>query len=459
MDRRRVVITGMGLVSPLPSSLEHFQEALVSRKGAVRPFLWNGKTVPSVSVAAPALFEGTIEDFDLRDTGQKKVIKKALKVMSREIQMAVASSCRALLHANIQFGQFPSQRIGISFGSDYILTTVEDVIDGIRACCYDPKNLKDSKNSNGSKDSNGLNGLNGLKNSETETGFDFSRWASKGLTKMQPLWQLKYLPNMPSSHIAIINNFHGPSNSITLREASVGACVGESVEIIASGRADMMVVGTTGSRLHPLKMLHAIQQEELTSTECKPFDRNRDGTVLGEGAGAVVLEELEHAQKRNATIWGEVVCGSYRTRYDRIKTDRKREVIKSVLCDVLRRSGMDPEQIGHINAHGLGSRELDYAETLAIHDVFGNRKKSIPLNAAKGFFGNLGAGGGTVELIVGVLALQRGLLFPTLNFSTPDPECPVMPNQNADTPSGQSFIKIAVNPQAQASAVLVRQFR
>jgi 3-oxoacyl-[acyl-carrier-protein] synthase II len=453
MDRRRVVITGMGLVSPLPSSLEHFQEALVSRKGAVRPFLWNDKIIHSVSVAAPALFEGTIEDFDLHDAGQKKVIKKALKVMSREIQMAVASSCRALFHANIQFGQFPSQRIGISFGSDYILTTVEDVIDGIRACCNCLKNSNGLENSKSSKDSNGS------ENSETRASFDFSRWASEGLTKMQPLWQLKYLPNMPSSHIAIINNFHGPSNSITLREASVGACVGESVEIIASGRADIMIVGTTGSRLHPLKMLHAIQQEELTSTACKPFDRNRDGTVLGEGAGAVVLEELEHAQKRNATIWGEVVCGSYRTRYDQKKTDRKREVIKSVLCDVLRRSGMEPEQIGHINAHGLGSRESDHAEALAIHDVFGNRKKPIPLSAAKGFFGNLGAGGGTVELIVGVLALQRELLFPTLNFSTPDPECPVTPNQNNNTPSGQSFIKIAVNPQAQASAILVRQFR
>jgi 3-oxoacyl-[acyl-carrier-protein] synthase II len=441
MNKRRIVITGMGLISPLPSSLESFQEALVSRKGAVRPFLWSGKAVNSVPVAAPALFEGKIEDFGLRDAARKKIIKKGLKVMSREIQMAVASGCQALQHANIQSGQFPSQRIGISFGSDYILTTVDDVIDGIRACC---NYSGDSQNS---------------KDSEESSVFDFSRWASEGLTKMQPLWQLKYLPNMPASHIAIINDFHGPSNSITLREASVGACVGESVEIIASGRADIMLVGTTGSRLHPVKMLHAIQQEELTATECKPFDCYRDGTVLGEGAGSLVLEELEHAQKRGATIWGEVICGSYRARYDRTKTDRRREVIRSVLCDVLRRSGMEPEQIGHINAHGLGTRDSDFAEALAINDVFGKRRNAVPLSAAKGFFGNLGAGGGTVELIAGVLALQRELLFPTLNFSTPDPECPVTPNRENNTPSGQSFIKIAVNPQSQASAILVRKFR
>jgi 3-oxoacyl-[acyl-carrier-protein] synthase II len=428
----------MGLISPLPSSLEHFREALVSRKGAVRPFLWSGEAVSSVPIAAPALFEGKIEDFDLHDVAQKKIIKKGLKIMSREIQMAVASSCQALYHANIQLGQFPSQRLGVSFGSDYILTTVDDVIDGIRACCDCSRSSK---------------------NPEEILGFDFSRWASEGLTKMQPLWQLKYLTNMPASHIAIINNFHGPSNSITLREASIGACVGESVEIIASGRADIMLVGTTGSRLHPMKMLHAIQQEELTTTECKPFDRYRDGTVLGEGAGSLVLEELEHAQKRGATIWGEVICGSYRTRYDRTKTDRRREVIRSVLCDVLKRSGMEPEQIGHINTHGLGTRDSDHAEALAINDVFGNRKKAIPLSATKGFFGNLGAGSGAVELVASVLALERELLFPTLNFSTPDPECPVTPDQENNTPSGQSFIKIAVNPQSQASAILIRKFR
>ncbi|MDR2116690.1 MAG: hypothetical protein LBP87_09970 [Planctomycetaceae bacterium] len=454
MNKRRVVITGMGLISPLPSSLESFQEALVSRKGAVRPYLWSGEEVSSVPIAAPALFEGKIEDFDLRDAAQKKIIKKALKVMSREIQMAVASSCRAIHHANIQLEQFPSQRIGISFGSDYILTTADDVIDGIRACCDYSKNSKSSQNSPVQNLA-----VQNSEGAEEKLGFDFSRWASDGLTKMQPLWQLKYLPNMPASHIAIINNFHGPSNSITLREASIGACVGESVEIIVSGRADVMLVGTTGSRLHPLKMLHAIQQEELTATECKPFDRDRDGTVLGEGAGSLVLEELEHAQKRNATIWGEVICGSYRTRYNRTQTDGRREVIRSVLCDVLRRSGMEPEQIGHINAHGLGTRDSDIAEALAINDVFGNRKKTIPLSAAKGFFGNLGAGSGAVELVAGILALRSGLLFPTLNFSTPDPECPVTPNRENNTPSGQSFIKITVNPQSQASAILVRKFQ
>ena len=439
MDKRRVVITGMGIVSPLSLSIEEFWQRLISGSGGVRSyFLDNADSdlvAPPVAVAAPALFEGKIGDFDSRDATQQKTIRKALKLMSREIQMAVAASCRALNEAEIQIGQFPSDRIGISFGSDYIITTVEDVLDGMRAC---------------------------FRSKPEGDQFDFSLWAENGKTKMPPLWQLKYLPNMPASHIAILNDFHGPSNSITLREASIGACVGESVEIIASNRADMMLVGTTGSRLHPFKMLHALKNEELASRECRPFDRHREGTVLGEGAGALVLEEYEHAVRRNATIWAEVVCGSYRARFERTgletgRNDHRREIVASVLREVLRRAEMEPEQIGHINAHGLGGPVSDRLEALGIHDVFGRRKKPISVAAAKGFFGNLGAGAGAVEMIAGVLSLRNNQLFPTLNCHHPGPDCPVSPTIGCDMPAGDSFIKLAINAQAQASAVLIRK--
>lgn len=430
MQNRRVVITGMGLVCPLPSTLDGFWETLLSGRDAVAPYRLEGGADAPIPVAAPADFNGTIDEFGVSDPGQKKAIKKSMKVMSREIQMAVASSCRALNHAGIQIGQFPSDRIGISFGSDYILSTVGDVADGIRSCC---RRSKDGKS------------------------FDFSRWAQDGLPKMSPLWQLKYLPNMPSSHIAILNDFHGPSNSMTLREASIGACVGESREIIASGRADIMLVGTTGSRLHPIKMLAAMQQEELAPRQCRPFDRDRQGTVLGEGAAALVLEDLDHAERRGAEIWGEVVSASNRIRYDHGKTDLRREVLGTVMRDLLRRGRMAPEEIGHLNAHGLGNRASDRAEAQAINDIFGKRREPIPVVAMKGFFGNLGAGTGTVELIAGVLALAKKNLFPTLHFSTPDPECPIVPVRTNDLPSGNSFVKIAVNPQGQASGVLIRK--
>jgi len=421
MVRRHVVVTGMGIVAPQCRSLTDLWNLLISGGNAVR--LYDGFGL--ISLAAPADFSGNIEEFESKDTTQQKAIRKSLKVMSREIQMAVAASCRALNDAKIHIGQFPAECIGISFGSDYILTTAEDVLDGVRSCINDSR-------------------------------FDFLHWGTAGLPKMTPLWQLKYLPNMPASHIAILNDFHGPSNSITLREASVGAVVGESVEIIASGRADIMVVGTTGSRLHPYKLLHAVQQEELTKTACRPFDQNRDGTILGEGAGALVLEEMEHAQKRKANCWAEIVCGCYRSRYCRSAGDCRREAVRAVLENVLRRGNLSPEQIGHINAHGLGNLSSDRAEAQGINDVFGQRTEPIHVTSAKGCFGNLGAGSGTLELIAGILSLRNRVLYPTLNYSSADAACPVSVVQGTDVSAGDSFVKIALNPQAQASAVLVK---
>ena len=422
MARRRVVVTGMGVVAPKCQTLSELWNLLTSGEGAVRPYDGFGL----ISLAAPADFNGNIDEFATQDTAQQRTIRKSLKVMSREIQMAVASSCRALSNAGIQVGQFPSERIGISFGSDYILSTVDDVLDGVRAC------------------------MGG-------SGFDFSRWGIDGLPKMTPLWQLKYLPNMPASHIAILNNFHGPSNSITLRESSIGAVVGESVETIASGRADIMVVGTTSSRLHPYKLIHAKQHEELTQTACQPFDSNRDGTTLGEGSGALILEEMQHAEKRGAVCFAEIVCGSYRARFNHAGKDFRREIVRNVLEHVLQIGNMLPEQIGHINAHGLGDRSSDCAEAKGIHDVFGKRTQPIPVTAAKGHFGNLGAGSGTIELISGILALHYQTLYPVLNFSAADPSCPISVVRSADVPAGDSFVKIAMNPQSQVSAVLVKR--
>ena len=428
MVRRRVVVTGMGIVAPQCRSLEELWNLLVSGGGAVRPYDGFGL----ISLAAPADFDGNINAFDTQDSSQQKAIRKSLKVMSREIQMAVAASFRALSEARIEVGQLPSDRVGISFGSDYILTTPEDLLDAYRSCI-------------------------------TGSQFDFPRWGTAGLPKMNPLWQLKYLPNMPASHIAILNDFHGPSNSITLREASMGAAIGESVETIASGRADVMVVGTTGSRLHPFKLLHAKQHEELTETACRPFDAHRDGTILGEGAGALILEEMEHAEKRGADCWAEIVCGSYRCRFDRTGQDFRRETVRAVLENVLRKGELLPEQIGHIDAHGLGSKSSDSAEAAGILDVFGKRTEPIPVTAAKGCFGNLGAGSGTVELVASILALRNQVLYPTLNFSTSegltpsDLSCSLSVVQSTDVPAGDSFVKIAMSPQAQVSAVLVRK--
>ncbi len=281
---------------------------------------------------------------------------------------------------------------------------------------------------------------------------------------MSPLWLLKYLPNMPASHLAIYNDLRGPNNSVTLREAAANIALGEAFQIILRGASDAMLVGATGTRLHCMKLIHSLQQEELATGDgdparaSRPFDRNRTGMVLGEGAGAVMLEESGLAQARGAAIYGEVVSAASSSVAGRNLIARREQAMTNVLRAVLQAAGAERDQVGHLHAHGLSTRSCDAEEARAIQGVFGGRAKPVPVVAAKSYFGNLGAGGGMVELIASLLALQQGRLFPTLNYETPDPDCPVAVVRDGSVPSGESFIHLSVTPQAQASAVLIRRW-
>ena len=420
----------MGITSPAGLTLSKLWESLSEGKSGVRACLpEEGLPIPYAAFVDG--FTGSIDDFGDLEPLLKKAIRKGLKLMSREIQMCIAATQRALTDAGISHGQLAPERVGTSIGSDYILTTPNEFFDAFQACFDDNKQL------------------------------DFKVWGDKGLAKMTPLWQLKYLSNMPSCHIAIYNDFRGICSSITLREASIGATVGEAVHHITSGKVDVMVVGTTGSRLHPVKMVQSIRVEQVAQddqapeTACRPFDRERFGMVLGEGAGTLVLESEDHAKKRGARIYGEVVCGTYPAYVGPGLVFRRREALTRAMALLLERTGVSPEQIGHINAHGLSTSLCDRDEANAIRDVFGNRR--IPITAAKSYFGNLGAGGGAVEMIAGVLALQENKLFPILNNTMGDPECPITPVREFGAAAGDSFIKLSVSPQAQASAVLIRK--
>ncbi len=433
--RRRVVITGMGLVSPVGNSTEALWEALSTRQSGVGPLTAAPAGVFPVAVGAEARqFSGDIDDFGPLEKEVKKALRKGLKVMCRECQMGVAAAQLALQHAGLVSGAFDPQRTGVSFGSDYMITLAEDFTEGVRSC------------------------LDG------EGRFEFDRWATQGMPKMSPLWLLKYLPNMPASHIAIYNDLRGPSNSITLREASPALTLSEASQIIVRGRADVMLCGATGTRLHPMKMLHAVRQEEVASGNgeparvSRPFDLQRQGMVLGEGAGVVILEELESARARGATIYAEVLGGASSAATDGRRQARRDVAMKNVLTAVLERSGVSADAVGHVHAHGLSSRTCDVEESRAINAVFGGRSKPVPVVAAKSCFGNLGAGSGMVELIASVLAFGQDRLFPVLNYETPDPECPLAVVVDDSVSPGESFVNLNVTPQGQASAVLVARY-
>jgi 3-oxoacyl-[acyl-carrier-protein] synthase II len=423
----------MGLVTPLGNTPEKFRAALAEGKSGVGPLkLINSTGLPTHFGAEAAEFTGAIEDFGPLEKSLSRNIKKNLKVMCREIQMGVAVAQLALTNAGIQLDASDRDRFGVVYGSDYMLTLPQEFTTGIQNCL------------------------------DEQGKFDFSRWAEKGLPAVEPLWLLKYLPNLPASHIAIFNDLHGPNNSLTVREASANLALAEAYNTIHRGHADQIIAGATGTRVQPARTIHVVLQEEIAQGSdparlSRPFDADRNGLVLGEGAAAVILEELETARKRGATILGEVIGYGSSAVADKAGSGVTRTAVRNVLKQALQTSGLSPDDVGHLNAHGLSTRAMDLHEAQAIHEVFGGRKQPLPVVAVKSYFGNLGAASGVVEAIASVLALRDEKLFATLNYETPDPQCPVS-IAAAGTPAGQNFISVNVTPQGQASAIVVRRF-
>jgi 3-oxoacyl-[acyl-carrier-protein] synthase II len=431
---RRVVITGLGLVTPLGDTPADLWQALLEKRSGVSrlPELSRDAGLPGYAARA-AGFTGVVDNFGPLEKDQQKAIRKGLKLMCRECQMGVAAAQKALSDAHRQSAggaAYTPERRGCIFGTDYMLTLPDDFMAGVSRCAAE------------------------------QGEFDFSRWGTDGMSQVTPLWLLKYLPNMPASHVAIFNDMRGPNNSLTHREAAGNLAIGEAAFTIARGHAELMVVGATGTRILPMNAIHALQQEEVScngvdpAAASRPFDRDRGGMVLGEGAAAIVLEERASAQARGARILGEVIGWSSSAVADRRGVADRRTALANVLRGVLRSTGRKPADVGHIHAHGVATRSGDAAEAAAICDVLGTPDKQPPVTAAKSYFGNLGAGSGLVELIVSLLAVGEDQLPPILNYETPDADCPIRAAKVGDR-AGANFINLSVTPQGQASAVLV----
>ena len=430
--RRRVVITGMGLISPIGNSNEAIWDSLENgRSGIARLTRVPVEHLPTKVGGEANEFTGNIDNFGSLEKQQKRTIKKGIKLMSREIQMGVAASQLALGNSGLEIGKVDPDRLGTMFGSDYIMTLPDEYARAIQSCM----------------------GGNGK--------FDFEVWADKGLHQVDPLWLLKYLPNMPASHVAIYNDCRGPSNSLTVREASSNLAIAEATTTINRGIADVMIAGATGTRIHILRTLHVALQEELASPDVepqsasRPFDRDRTGMVIGEGAGTIILESLEHAQGRGATIYGEVVGFASGSVANKQGVADYRQSFKNVMSMALENSNSTVNDIGHIHAHGLSSRKCDSDEAQAIQDVFGNQ--CPPVTAAKSYMGNLGAGSGMVEVIASLLAIKHDKLFPIMNLNNLDDGVAINTVTEFCSP-GKSFMNVNISPQGQASVAILQSF-
>ncbi len=426
---RRVVVTGMGLICPLGNSVTELWDAITSGQSGVGPLTsLPTENLPIDFGGEASRFDGSIEQFGSLEKMLQRSIKKGLKLMCREIQMGVAAAQLAIQDANWGTDAYAPEQIGTMFGSDYIISEPGEFAAGIKRCT-------------------------------TDGVFDFSRWGKEGLGQVEPLWLLKYLPNMPASHVAIYNDFRGPSNSVTLREASSNLSIAEGVTSIRRGIADAIVVGSTGTRIHPLRTVHVALQERLApkgltpASACRPFDKDHSGMVIGEGAGVIVLEELESAQRRGANILAEVIGYASSTVCSPAGVVDYQSVFENVIELGLKKAGLQAAQLGHVHAHGLSDPAVDRAEAQAIRNQLGD----VPVVALKSYMGNLGAGSGMVEIISSVLALQHRKLFPILNYESPAADCPINGVRELQESSDGSFLNLNVSPQGQASAVLMAE--
>ena len=268
--------------------------------------------------------------------------------------------------------------------------------------------------------------------------YDPAKFIAEGLALLNPVKELEQEPNMPAAHLAAMFNAQGPNFNCLTACAASSQAVGEAVEMIRRGDADVMLAGGTHSMIHPFgvtgfNLLTALSTSNDEPTKAsRPFDGKRDGFVLGEGSAMVILEELEQAKKRGAPIYGEVL--GYGTTADAYRiTDIPPDghggiaAMRMAIAD----AGLQPAQIGYVNAHGTSTQVNDKVETLACKQGFGEHAMQVPVSSTKSMMGHLIAAAGVTEMIVCLLAIRDGVLPPTINYENPDPNCDLdyVPNQ------------------------------
>ena len=436
---RNVVITGLGILSPIGIGVESFQENLAGGKSGVSSL----DLMPFS--AAPENVAAEVRGFEEKSARKTylKALRKSVKVMCREIQLGVASATLAVENAALDLDEIDHQRLGVDFGANTMSSPPSVLKDPAWAC---------------------------VDADDPERRFHFERWGSQGanadrssgMGQMEPLWLLRYLPNMPACHIGIMAAAHGPNNSLTMAEASGNLALGEAREVILRGAADLMISGTTGTRVHPVKTLHAALWDELARSDappetwCRPFDRDRTGQILGEGACSFILEDESHARARGAKILATILGAGSSCVVDHHDRPNLRQALANAMRMALRNADLRPDQIGHINAHGLGQRQTDIDEARAIEDVFGDQAETVPVTALKSYLGNAASGCGTLELAGSLLSLRQGVVPPTLNYETPDPDCAL--NVVHGEPlaiTNHTVLNINVSRMGQASALIV----
>ena len=389
--RRRVVVTGMGCVTPLGTDLETvWRRLLAGESGVGQITLFDASNFPT-KIAAE------VRDWDLSDVGENPA---DWKCQGRHTHFAIGAAKKAVADSGLDLGRIDPTRFGVYTGSGEGQQDFDRFTEMMVA------------------------GLGGGDQ------FDLAKFTKKGLEMLHPIAELEQEPNMPAGHLASLFNAQGPNVNCLTACAASSQAVGEALEFIRRGEADVMLSGGTHTMIHPFgvtgfNLLTALSTRNDEPTKAsRPFDRDRDGFVLGEGAGMVILEALDYAQARGARIHGEIV--GYGSTADAFRiTDSHPEGRGAISCMkmAIDDSGLGRDEVDYINTHGTSTTVNDKMETRAIKQVFGDRAYKIPISSTKSMMGHLIAAAGATELIICLLAIRDNVVPPTTNYETPDPEC------------------------------------
>jgi 3-oxoacyl-[acyl-carrier-protein] synthase II len=336
-----------------------------------------------------------------------------LKIMGRATRFAVAAAALAVRDGGLDLPREDPERVGVVMGTGLVPIDLPEVAPILAESCGEDGRLQ------------------------------VDRLGRRGDGALFPLWLLKYLPNMVAAHISMAHNAQGPNSTITTACAAGTQAVGEAFRLIQRGDAEIVLAGGADSRMDPLLLLAytalgALSRADRPPQEVsRPFDGQRDGFVLGEGAGVLVLEELGRARRRGATIYAEVVgLGSSFDAYAVTRPDPTARGAARAIRWALEEARVDPHDVDYINAHGTSTRLNDLMETAAVKAVFGEGARGLPMSSIKSMVGHLIGAAGAVEAAALALTLHSGVVPPTINHTHPDPECDLdyVPNSARESP-------------------------
>lgn len=383
MEKRRVVVTGIGAVTPLGNDAETTWKNIVAGQSGidivtrVNPDDFPAKVAAEVKDFDPSLF----------------IDRREARKMDRFTQFAVAAALMAVKDANLDINESNAERVGVWIGS----------------------------------------GIGGMETFEQQ----FEIFQQRGYRRVSPFFVPMMIPDMAAGQVSIILGAKG-INSCTVTACATGAnSIGDAFKVIQRGDADVMITGGTEAPITKMSFAGFCANTALSTnpdpkTASRPFDKNRDGFVMGEGAGIVVLEELEHALRRGAKIYAEIVgYGATADAYHITAPAPGGEGGVRAMRQALQDAGLKPEEIDYINAHGTSTEYNDKYETAAIKEVFGDHAYKLAVSSTKSMTGHLLGATGAVEAIFSVLAIRDGIIPPTINYETPDPECDLdyVPNE------------------------------